>query len=142
RRPAAGCIRSTRALLRRPPPAELLAAGAPAAAAILPATSPPSVRSRSLRPVHESGRDDITGSRRPRAARPSPIPLLDWGMSIRALIRMLIAFGALGAAGAPARSDVRPLTLCERTGRAPLIVWGEVTDGEHRFAVVKVLDVL
>ena len=49
---------------------------------------------------------------------------------------------ATAAAVAPARADVQPLTLYEKMGRAPLVVWGEVTDSEHRFAVVKTLEVV
>src|SRR5262245_45355797 len=45
------------------------------------------------------------------------------------------------AGGAP-RADVQPLTLYEKSGRAPLVVWGEVTDGAHRFALVRTLDVV
>jgi hypothetical protein len=45
------------------------------------------------------------------------------------------------AAGAT-RADVTPLTLFERTGRAPLVVWGEVTDGAHRFAVIRTQEIL
>ncbi|HZI92791.1 MAG TPA: HEAT repeat domain-containing protein [Patescibacteria group bacterium] len=41
-----------------------------------------------------------------------------------------------------APADVRPLTQYEKVGRAPLVVWGEVTDGAHRFAVIKTLEVL
>ena len=39
-------------------------------------------------------------------------------------------------------AEVRPLTLYERTGRAPLVVRGEVLDGEHRFAVIRTLDLI
>jgi len=40
------------------------------------------------------------------------------------------------------RAEVRPLTLIERTGRAPVVVWGEVTDAERRYAIVKTLDLI
>ena len=46
------------------------------------------------------------------------------------------------AAATPGRAEVRPLTLYEKTGRAPLVIWGEITDGEHRFAVVNTLELL
>jgi hypothetical protein len=46
------------------------------------------------------------------------------------------------AAASPSGADVVPLTLFERTGRAPLVVWGEITDGAHRFAVVRTDEVL
>ncbi len=45
------------------------------------------------------------------------------------------------AAPAP-RADVRPLTLYEKTGRAPLVVFAQVTDGVHRFAVIRNLGVI
>jgi len=38
----------------------------------------------------------------------------------------------------PSRAELRPLTLFEKIGRAPVVVWGEVTDGENRFATIKV----
>jgi hypothetical protein len=45
--------------------------------------------------------------------------------------------------GAPAaRGEVRPLSLYERVGRAPLVLLGEVTEGEKRFAPVRTLEVL
>jgi len=51
--------------------------------------------------------------------------------------------GALAAlAPSPARADIQQLTAYEKTGRAPLVVWGEVTDGVHRFAVIRTLDVI
>ena len=34
------------------------------------------------------------------------------------------------------------MTLYERTGRAPLVVWGEVTDGAHRYAVVRAIETI
>jgi hypothetical protein len=44
---------------------------------------------------------------------------------------------------APAiRAEVRPLTLYEKVGRAPVVLWGEVTQGEARFASVRTLDLL
>lgn len=46
------------------------------------------------------------------------------------------------AAASLARAQVTPLTLFERTGRAPLVVWGEITDGAHRFAVVRTEEIL
>ncbi len=54
-----------------------------------------------------------------------------------ALLAGLIA-GSVGAA----LGDVQPLTLYQRVGRAPWIVLGEVTDGDDRFAQIKVVEVL
>ena len=42
----------------------------------------------------------------------------------------------------PAHAEVRPLTLYERIGRAPLVVLGEITDGENRLASVATLDLI
>jgi len=52
-----------------------------------------------------------------------------------ALLAALLAQGAMEA-------DVRDLTLYQKVGRAPLVVWGEVTDGVHRFAAIKTVEVL
>lgn len=60
---------------------------------------------------------------------------------IRLTPAILIAI-ALAAAGGLCRADVRPLTQYEKVGRAPLVVWGEVTDGAHRFAVIKTIEVI
>lgn len=46
------------------------------------------------------------------------------------------------ASAATQHAEVVPLTLFEKTGRAPLVVWGEVTDGAHRFAVVRTQEVM
>lgn len=56
----------------------------------------------------------------------------------------LLAGGLLVLAGAfvGARADLVPLTLYQKTGRAPLVVWGEVEDGEHRFARIRTLGVV
>src|SRR5690242_5519343 len=58
--------------------------------------------------------------------------------SLAALAACLVMTGAFG----PARCEIRSLSLYEKTGRAPLVVWAEVTDAEHRFAVVRTLEVL
>ncbi len=55
---------------------------------------------------------------------------------------MLAAVPVLAPGLAPVRADVRPLTLYERTGRAPLVIWGEVADGEHRFAEIRTLQIV
>jgi len=53
----------------------------------------------------------------------------------------LLVLTAMLSASA-ARADLKPLTLYQKTGRSPLVVWGEVTDGEHRFAAIRTLDVI
>ena len=60
---------------------------------------------------------------------------------IRVAPAVLIAL-AFAAAGGHCRADVRPLTQYEKVGRAPLVVWGEVTDGAHRFAVIRTIEVI
>ena len=42
----------------------------------------------------------------------------------------------------PSAADVRPLTLYERIGRAPVVVLGEITDGENRLASVTTLNLI
>ncbi len=54
----------------------------------------------------------------------------------------LAALAAVFVMTGSSRAEVQILTLYEKTGRAPLVVWGEVTDGAHRFAVIQTLDVL
>src|SRR5678816_1478543 len=75
---------------------------------------------------------------------------VDWGMPSNtarigflscALFASTLAVIGVGS-WQPAPADVRPLTQYEKVGRAPLVVWGEVTDGAHRFAVIKTLEVL
>jgi len=46
------------------------------------------------------------------------------------------------AAGVPARGDVRPLTLFQRVGRSPWVVFGEVTSADKRFVSVSAVEVL
>src|SRR5574342_1415719 len=41
-----------------------------------------------------------------------------------------------------AAAEIRDLSLYEKVGRAPLVVWGEVSDGEHRFAAIRTLEVI
>lgn len=48
----------------------------------------------------------------------------------------------MAAAGPAPRAQLVPLTLYQKTGRASLVVWGEVTDGEHRFANIRTLEVV
>src|SRR5258706_9491052 len=43
---------------------------------------------------------------------------------------------------APAFGDVKPLSLYERAGRAPWLIYGEVSSIDKRFVVVKVVEVL
>ena len=63
-------------------------------------------------------------------------------ISRRGVVPAVILTGLAALLHAPAvKPDVRPLTLYEKTGRAPLIVWGEITDGEHRYAVTHTLEV-
>lgn len=54
---------------------------------------------------------------------------------------MALAVVAAAAAGL-ARADIRPLTLYQRVGRTPWVILGEITDGDDRFAEVKVIEVL
>src|SRR4026209_229463 len=65
---------------------------------------------------------------------------------MRALFRSNITLGLTALmsvlAIAEGRADVTPLTLYERTGRAPLVVVGDVMDGAHRFAVIRTPEVL
>ena len=42
----------------------------------------------------------------------------------------------------PALADVRPLTIYERIGRAPIVVLGEISDGESRLASVTTLNLI
>jgi hypothetical protein len=42
----------------------------------------------------------------------------------------------------PARGDVKPLTLYQRAGRSPWLVYGEVLSVDKRFVVVEVIEVL
>src|SRR5262245_42896271 len=49
---------------------------------------------------------------------------------------------AAATAAPPALAAVQPLTLYEKTGRAPLVVWGEVPDGTHRFAIIQTREVI
>ncbi len=66
--------------------------------------------------------------------------------TVQTMMRRLAppALAVLAALLAPAspKAEVRDLTLYQKTGRAPLVVWGEVTDGAHRFAAIKTLEVL
>ncbi len=57
-------------------------------------------------------------------------------------VAALAAVAAVAAAAGAARADVRPLSLYERTARASLVVRAEVTDGEHRLAVLRTRDVV
>jgi len=63
-------------------------------------------------------------------------------MSGRAPTRNLASLLIVGLLAAPAFGDVVPLTLYQRVGRSPWIVFGEITKGEHRFVEIKVLEVL
>ena len=42
----------------------------------------------------------------------------------------------------PTSADLRPLTLYERIGRAPVVVVGEIADGESRLATVTTLSLI
>jgi len=46
-----------------------------------------------------------------------------------------LAFRALPA-------DIKPLTLFQRAGRSPWIIYGETVRGDHRFAEIKVVEVI
>ena len=73
---------------------------------------------------------------------------VDWDMSAHharfSLAPAFVIAMACGAAGLAdfCLADVRPLTQYEKVGRAPLVVWGEVTDGAHRFAVIRTIEVI
>ncbi len=60
---------------------------------------------------------------------------------MRREVPILLLAGLLASLQVPGRADVTPLTLYEKTGRAPLVVWGEITDGEHRYAQTRTLAV-
>lgn len=61
---------------------------------------------------------------------------------IRPAARLVVAGVLSLLAIGERRADVTPLTLYEKTGRAPLVVVGDVVDGEHRFAVIRTREVL
>lgn len=48
----------------------------------------------------------------------------------------------LPLAAAPAVTDVKPLTLYQRAGRSPWLIYGEVVRGDRRFVEVKALEVI
>ena len=52
----------------------------------------------------------------------------------------MLAAAAL-ASPRPAWAELKPLTLYQRCGRSPWVILGDVTDGDDRFAKVKVVEV-
>jgi len=59
--------------------------------------------------------------------------------------RLTIAIAVLGgfcSATGLLQSDVRPLTLYQKAGRASWVILGEISDGDDRFAAVKVIEVM
>jgi hypothetical protein len=58
-------------------------------------------------------------------------------------VALLVLVGlVLPLQGSMARAEVQKLSLYQKTGRAPLVVWGTVADGEHMKAVIRTHEVV
>lgn len=60
----------------------------------------------------------------------------------RVLAGLLLGLACFAGQPGRARAEIRALSLYEKCGRAPLVLWGEVTDGDDRFASLRILEVL
>ncbi len=62
------------------------------------------------------------------------------GIGCRPLAAVGLVAVTLLAGASSLLAEVIEMSLYRRTGLAPIVIWGEVTDGEHRYAQVRTLE--